>query len=340
MERLEQVADELVASGAESGLQVAVRRDGVPVAEVAAGIGPDALVHTFSMGKALIAAVVHVLVHHGAFGYDTPLAALWPAFGRHGKDTVTIGHVLTHAAGVPAVPPQTRPEDLCDWDGMCARLADAEPWWPAGERTGYHGLAFGFLAGEAVRRAAAAPVSQVLRELVAAPLGLEEELWFGLPPDRHRRLAPLVDGFDNGPPDDAPPLRIMPRALLPTAAFGNRPDILAADIPSGGTMTARAAARLYAALLDGSLIPPEQLAEIAAVRVAGTDAVFGNPARWGLGFAIGRPGADTADAFGMAGAGGSWGWVDLPTRTAVAVVKTRLSPDFATASRVAAIVHD
>ncbi|MET7396123.1 serine hydrolase domain-containing protein [Dactylosporangium sp. NPDC005572] len=338
MDRLQQVADELVESGAELGLQVAVHRDGVPVADVAAGIGPDALVHTYSMGKALTAAVVHVLVHHGAFGYDTPLAALWPAFGQQGKGAVTIRHVLTHSAGVPAVPPQTCPEDLCDWDGMCERLAAAEPWWPAGERTGYHGLAYGFLAGEAVRRAAGAPVSQVLREYVAAPLGLEEELWFGLPPDRHHRLAPLVDGFDNAPPGDAPVLAITPRAVLPTAAFGNRPDVLAADIPSGGTMTARAAARLYGALLDGSLIPPEQLAEIAAVAVAGTDAVFGNPVRWGLGFAIGRPGTDAADAFGMAGAGGSWGWVDLPTRTAVAVVKNRLSPDFATASTVASVI--
>jgi hypothetical protein len=35
----------------------------------------------------------------------------------------------------------------------------------------------------------------------------------------------------------------------PTAAFGNRPDVLAADIPAGGKVSARAIARLYAALL-------------------------------------------------------------------------------------------
>jgi CubicO group peptidase (beta-lactamase class C family) len=47
------------------------------------------------------------LVHQevrGAFGYDTPVVELWPEFGAHGKEGVTVRHVLTHTAGLPGIP--------------------------------------------------------------------------------------------------------------------------------------------------------------------------------------------------------------------------------------------
>jgi hypothetical protein len=34
-------------------------------------------------------------------------------------------------------------EDLCDWDHMCAVLADEKPWWEPGTRFGYHAKTFG-----------------------------------------------------------------------------------------------------------------------------------------------------------------------------------------------------
>jgi hypothetical protein len=47
-------------------------------------------------------------------------------------------------------------------------------------------------------------------------------------------------------PDESPILKWGPRATFPTADFGNRPDVLMADIPAGGKMSARAVARMYA----------------------------------------------------------------------------------------------
>jgi CubicO group peptidase (beta-lactamase class C family) len=74
----------------------------------------------------------------------------------------------------------TTVEDLCDWEKMCAVIADTEPWWEPGTKTGYHPQTFGYIAGEVVRRPTGKPISQVLREDVAAPLGVADELFLAV----------------------------------------------------------------------------------------------------------------------------------------------------------------
>jgi CubicO group peptidase (beta-lactamase class C family) len=322
-------------------VQVAVYRDGKPMlSATSGGATPETVFYTYSAMKAGMSALVHVCVRDGLFDYDTTLASLWPAFAAHGKGDVTVRHVLTHSAGLPAVPADTTPADLCDWDGMCARLAAAEPWWPAGTQMAYHAITYGYLAGEVVRRATGLAPGDALRDLVAAPIGFPDELYFGMPPAEQPRLAPLVDAEDmTGMPDDAPILRVMPRALLPTAAYGNRTDILAADIPAGGKNTARALAALYSALIDGTLLPPAQAAEVAAPALSARDEVMGNDATWCLGFASGRLGSTDPAAFGLAGAGGTWAWADRSTGTTVAIAKNLLTPNFDTVQAVADLVY-
>ncbi|HLL69133.1 MAG TPA: serine hydrolase domain-containing protein [Micromonosporaceae bacterium] len=361
LEKQVQVAiDELVESGAERGVQVAVYRHGDLVVDAVAGVADPATgrpvtsgtpFYNFSILKGAAATVAHVLAERGLFGYDTPVAELWPEFGAHGKHTVTVRHVLTHTAGVPGIPLETTAEDLCDWDRMCATIADAELWWEPGTRIGYHAYTFGYLVGEIARRATGKPISDILREEVAAPLGVADEMYFGMPESEHGRLARLEDAdagsFDlSMMPPDHPMLKAGPLALFPTAALGSRTDILAADIPAGGKTSARAVARMYAALLDEvdgvRLIPGQRLREVTAVAAAGTDEVFGMPSTWGLGYALGLPGM-TGDvphtAFGMGGAGGSFAYGDTATGIAFGLTKNRISNDFSTASRLIEIVH-
>ena len=355
---VQEAVDELVASGAERGVQVAVYRHGELVADAVAGVAdratgrpvtPATPFYTYSTGKGMTATVVHVLVERGLLGYDTPMVELWPEFGAHGKASATVRHALTHTVGVPAVPPGTIPEDLCDWDAMCAAIAEMKPWWEPGTATGYHAYTFGYVLGEVVRWATGKPISQVLREEVAGPLGVADELYFGMPAPEQGRLARLEDAPGSAEmfasmPDDAPFFATAPRAVVPDAAFGNRPDILAADIPAGGKMTARAIARMYAALLgevDGvRLVSPDRLREISAVAFAGEDRVFGSPSTWALGYAVGRPGSDARTAFGMAGAGGTGAYADVATGTTFAVGKNRLTSDFTAIERIGAIVSD
>jgi CubicO group peptidase (beta-lactamase class C family) len=176
------------------------------------------------------------------------------------------------------------------------------------------------------------------------------ELFFGVPQAELARLARLEDAQGSAEmlaamPDDSPMFKVGPRTVWPTAELGNRPDILMADIPAGGKMSARAVARMYAALLvevDGvRLVSPERLGELAAVAVDGVDQMFGNRSVWALGYAIGRPGADplgTSTVFGMAGVGGSWAYADAATGTAFALTKNRLTAEFDAVNQVAEIV--
>ncbi len=205
---------------------------------------------------------------------------------------------------------------------MCAGIADAESWWEPGTKSAYHAWTFGYIIGEIVRRATGKPISQVLREDVAPPLGIADELYFGVPASELGRLARLEDmegmaDFLAALPDDSPFFKWAPRTVSANAEFGNRPDVLMADIPAGGKMSARAMARMYAALLgevDGvRLVSPEHLRVISAVAFSGVDQIMGNPCVWVLGYAVGRPGTspqETSTVFGMAGAGGSYAYAD------------------------------
>ncbi|MFI6773153.1 serine hydrolase domain-containing protein [Nocardia sp. NPDC050412] len=344
--KIQSVLDELVDTGAETGLQIAVYRHGTLVVDAVAGIAdsatgrrvtPETPFFSFSSGKAMASLIAHLLVRTGAVGYDTPVVELWPEFGARGKDSVTLRHVLTHSTGLPAMPRNIGPTDLPDWSRVCTAIAEAEPRWRPGTETGYHSFTFGFLVGEIARRATGKPMRQLLHEWVAAPLGIDGDLFFGVPRTDLARLARLEDATPHpvAPPDSDAIL--APWEMRPTAAMGNSHQILQADIPSVGTFTARGIAAANAALLDGRLIDAHHLTEVTAVAFEGTDQVFGNPARLALGYLLGRLGArpdEGSTAFGWVGGGGSYVYADTATGISFAMTKTRLTPHLDTAQRL------
>src|SRR3989454_8506987 len=238
---VQEAMDRLVDAGAERGLQVAVYRGADLVDDAVAGIAdpesgrrvtPDTPFYNFSVGKGAASTVMHVLAQRGLFDYDTPVVELWPEFGAHGKQSVTVRQVLNHTAGVPGIPLDTTIEDLCNWDKMCAAIADQQLWWEPGTKVGYHAYTFGYIAGEIIRRVTGKPLSEVLREELSGPLGVDKELYFGMPLTEQKRLAVLEDapmpaGFQMPEmPPDLPMFKAAPMSLMPNAAFGNRPDTL------------------------------------------------------------------------------------------------------------------
>jgi CubicO group peptidase (beta-lactamase class C family) len=137
-EQVQQGIDELVATGAEVGLQVAVQRHGHTIVDAVSGVARSG-VPVAADTLFYAASAAHALVQSGTLIYDLRLADVWPEFGVHGKDGVTMRHVLLHTAGVPGLPADTTVANLCDWQHMCTVIAEAEPWWEPGTRMGYHG---------------------------------------------------------------------------------------------------------------------------------------------------------------------------------------------------------
>jgi len=359
-DQVQAAIDHMVDSGAERGVQVAVYQHGKLVVDAVAGVADPATgrkvtaetpFYNFSICKAAASTIAHILAERGLFSYETPVADLWPEFAAHGKQKVTVRQVLNHTAGVPGIPLDTTLEDLCDWDRMCAAIADEELWWQPGTKIGYHAYTFGYLVGEITRRATGKPISQLLREEVSGPLGVSDQLYFGMPESEQHRLAVLEDAPSNGSPmpempADLPMFKAGPMTLYPTAALGNRADILAADIPAGGKTSANAIARMYASMLGDvdrvRLVSPERLREATNLSASGVDQVFGMPTSWALGYAIGPPGStaeEAPDVFGSGGVGGSFAYGDRASGTSFAMTKNRLTQDFSAVTEIIGIVR-
>lgn len=310
-------------------------------------VTPDTLFFAASTAKGVASALAHVLVEQGVLDYELRLADVWPEFGLAGKDRVTLRHVLLHTAGVPAPPYDTTVGDLCDWNHMCEVLAKSTPWWAPGSRFGYHAQTFGFLLGEVVRRASGRAMSEWLRDALTGPIGRADQVYFGVPPAELSRVA-FQHRPTEPPPSPAPGSpadRAMPPGIRWDADLANRHDLLAAEVISTGTMTARGAARLYAALLGDvpgtGLVSPARLADMAALTYEGLDAVMDMPTTWAFGFSPYRPGgvqSRPGSTFGMVGSNGSAAYADIDSGVAVAVMRNRFSPDLAAVAEIDRIV--
>ena len=314
-------------------------------------LSPGTLFDAASTAKGVATSVAHVLVEQGKLDYDIRAVDVWPEFGSHGKDRVTLRHVLLHTAGVPGLPSDTTVENLCDWDHMCAVLADEKPWWEPGTRFGYHALTFGFLLGEIMRRATGRTISTLLRDVITVPLGVADEVHFAVPQPLLTRVARQVtpDGQVLNYPEPGSPLdRAMPRGVWPDAEYANRSDVLTSDIPSGGTMTARGVARMYSALLghvDGvAFVSSQRLMTMAAVSFTGMDQVMGFHTTWAFGYSPFRPGrvrSRLGSTFSMVGMNGSAAYADIDSGVAVAVMRNCFTDDgFTTAARIDRIVAE
>src|ERR1019366_8704476 len=156
--RMESVAQLARSRGGSSWL--VVLRDGQVVLDRRTGCERDALFYTFSVSKPFVALAIHLLAQRGQLRLDDPVAQYWPEYAVHGKDDITIRHVLTHRSGVPFSSGTLVGDALAvtDWGRSVELAAHARPRWPAGEAVGYEVLSFGFILGEIVRRVSGVPV--------------------------------------------------------------------------------------------------------------------------------------------------------------------------------------
>jgi len=339
--RLEDTVARLIAEGVDRGVQAAIYLEGNLIAETAAGIAhpvtgapvtPETLFPVFSVTKGITATVIHRLAERGKLSYEQRIADLWPEFGDHGKEGITLEHALRHTAGLSALPPGLPFGRMLDWDAACAALAQTEPASAPGTDFAYHAKTYGWLAGETARRADGRPFSQLVREEIAAPLGLRH-LHIGLPAATSAAIAFLEEkerGYVAQPPFAE--LAGQPAKDVLAVNQQNCPEMHSACLPSSnGLMNARDIARHYAALLPGGvdgveLLPASRIARATEWQTRLDPA--GAPATWGLGYMRIEFSfrGETIEGFGHGGYGGSMGFAFPKLKLAVGYTRNLLGP--------------
>jgi CubicO group peptidase (beta-lactamase class C family) len=297
----------------------------------------DTLVNVYSTTKGVVALCVALLVDRGLLRYEDRVARIWPEFGQCGKDEITIAHVLSHQAGLPAFDAVTGLQDLFAWERCCAALAAQRPRWVAGERTGYHPITFGYLAGEIIRRATGRSVGQFVAAEVAA---VAADFCIGVPPRCDARVARIIAP---GQMVDPATIALPPETHLSVTNPALQPDWAnlvpwrRAELPAlNGHSSARALARIYSMLANGGEIDgrrfmsPAAIERMTEVRSRRVDLTLGFEVEWALGVARnGTTGffGPNPIAFGHSGWGGSFGCADPSQRLSIGYVCNQMGPD-------------
>lgn len=287
----------------------------------------------FSASKALTAVVMHLLDAQDKLRLGDPVAEYIPEFAKHGKRWITLRHVLTHRAGIPALGQHSDPDLLTKPDEIVALLCDAKPTLPPGRRLAYHAVTGGFIMGEIVRRVTGQSIQEVLAKEITEPLGLNT-LAYGIAPER---IGEVAHNSFTGWPIPFPISSVIRRALgVPferACEISNDPRFLTSIVPSGNVVaTAADLAKVYDLLLHKGQLGDARVMGRRAVRrmrqessYLEVDLTLGMPIRYGQGLMLGgRPfsifGPDTPRAFGHYGFVNIAGWADPDRNTAIALL--------------------
>ena len=354
------VLDAYVSQGGEVGLQVAAYQHGEQVVDAWAGVADEetgrlfdgeTLTTVFSVTKGVASTAVHLFAERGQIMYDEAVANYWPEFGVNGKEMVTVAQALSHQAGIPQIPAGIGPAGLEDWDRVVEAVALETPLWDPGTAPGYHSITHGWIVGGIVEAVAGRRIDRFIREELFAPIGMADHFFLGLPESKDGRLAPLT--MDDALRAEAPPApesyahRAVPPAFYPLGDSANLTEVRRAVVPGyGGIGTARALARLYAAMIgevDGvRLLSDERVRAMSAMQTSAWDLVLAAADPKGIGYFLGQPNSPMGtrlSAFGHPGYGGSIAFADPDYGFAFALTKNRLrgaSPDGRTVAMDAA----
>lgn len=287
----------------------------------------------FSASKAVTAMLIHHLDDQGKIHIDDRVSEYIPGFARHGKEAITIRHVLTHRAGIPSVAGHNALQELLDWDRIVELLCDAEPVWTPGRRLAYHAITGGFILGEIIRRVTGKDIRQYLRDEVLAPLQMRL-MNYGVPPE----VVPQVArNYFTGSEVPFPISVLVKRAIgvsfREACELSNDPIFLTSIMPAGNIVaTADEVSRFYQLLLNEGELDGQRIFDPRTIRRAVTESSYleidftlAFPIRYGLGLMLGDKrvslfGPNTPRAFGHVGFIQVLTWADPDRRIAVGLL--------------------
>ncbi len=300
----------------------------------------------YSVTKSLAAACVWHCMEKRAISLRARVAEIWPEFGAAGKETITLGDVLSHQAGLAAL---DREVSIFDHDAVAAELTQQRPLWRGGH--GYHPRTYGFLLDEIVHRISGITLGEYWQREFAEPLRLET--WIGLPSGLEVETA-TMNAARVAPADDAFLQQFADPESLTHKAFGsprglhsvasmNTPEAREASFPAfGGISTGRSLGKFFGMLANGGemdgarYFSTETIAQMSETLTTGYDKVLRLMTAFSAGFMKDPVDADgvklrasfgpSLRAFGQPGAGGSIGFADPENGIGFAYVMNQMEP--------------
>ncbi|MDJ0848829.1 MAG: serine hydrolase domain-containing protein [Myxococcota bacterium] len=330
----------------EIGASFAAERDGETLVDLWAGHRDgehrapwerDTLTTVYSTTKGIAALCCAMLVDRGLLDYETPVSHYWPEFVGKRLETVTVGMLLSHQAGLAATRDTVAVSDYYEPSRINRMLLDQEPLFEPGSAAGYHAFTFGPLVGELFERVAGESLGRFLRREVCEPL--DADFFVGLPQEEEPRVAQLVRQ-SRKPGGEQPRFKSEVMRLALTNPGGNprhanTREWRAAEIPSAnGQGNALGIARIYGVLAAGGsvngvkLLSRDTLERAAASRILAKDLVIRFRTDWASGWMRNNHGVlfgPNPDAYGHSGYGGSFGCADPETRVGAGYVMNRMA---------------
>ncbi|MEP7199206.1 MAG: serine hydrolase domain-containing protein [Chloroflexota bacterium] len=345
---IQRIVTAQVADGLTLGTQLVVARHGQVVLDLALGtarrepatpVTHGTLFYSWSVVKPLTALCVYHLIECGQLALDDPLVKVWPEFGAHGKDGVTVRHVLSHRAGFPITPPTLKWYQYAEWETVMRALEETELTFAPGSAAQYHALTFGWALGEVVRRVDGRAIDAFMRDEIFAPLQMRDS-YLKLPEAELGRAVELVapESFNDGyQATRAWNLPLMRQAVIPAAGLHS---------------TARDLARFYQAMLNGGELDGARVCAAESITQARAPSYTAGereresnvPAHFGHGFHLGGyaesswGGArSTARTFGHNGWATNAGWADPDLDVLCVFLNNGMLPDEANHQRLRAV---
>ncbi|KRA37642.1 MULTISPECIES: serine hydrolase domain-containing protein [unclassified Nocardioides] len=306
--------------------------DGPDVEKVLAT--PETPFCIFSASKAVTATLVHLLDQEGVLHIADPVAEYLPGFARHGKDQITISHVLSHRAGIPALPKGALDMDrLDDWEYQRELMYDARAVMRPGRRQAYHAASGGAVLGEVIREVTGKSIREVLADRILDPLGFRWTNYGVVPED----LPAVGLAYPTGPPAMPPVSTFLTRALGGIAPdevtrLSNDPRFLTVSMPAANVVsTAEELSRFFEMLRRGGELDGVRVLEERTIRRAllpqshlEVDLSLALPIPFSHGFMLGTRKVglygDAPGAFGHLGFFNIIGWADPVRELSVGLI--------------------
>ena len=298
----------------------------------------DTLFLLFSNTKVITTAALWALMEEGLVSVNDKVADHLPEFAARGKGDVTIFQVATHTAGFPSA--NCTRQSWADHALMRREVCDFSLEWTPGTQLQYHPRSAHLTIAMVIEAVTGRDFRDVIRERVIAPLGLEDEIFVGVPRGQQARCADVYAPAESETRDNSPEFR---EAGLPHG---------------GGFATARGMAAFYQALAHkGTLngvrlfsprliefvarnhtgeMPDVYMSDIPMHRGVGPHVRGLSPRIRGLG-SLAHP-----DTFGHGGVGSSYCWADPASGVSFAYLTNYVAPDpwhSARMDRVSNTVH-